>query len=308
MLNNKKNKRGELTTQQIVLLIILILSFIILLYFLIKLNLGQESEAEVCHNSIVLRSNKLIPTESVPLKCETQYVCITKDGTCEQFLKPEKVKVKTSDEVYQALALELSDCWWMFGEGELNYIGKEAFPEMYCSFCAQVAFDDSVKGISGFESGEFDKENFYKYIAETKMNEKEITYSEYLYGTNNYNSFLNLENISSVSFGKINLDKQYKVLIGVTSDVSKLGYAVGGAIGGGIIATGIILAPFTGSASLWASFAIVGGASAATGTGAYFLAPVVQSTWGGEMIPPSLIESPSEELNSIGCKNIETLS
>ena len=104
IINIKKNKKGELTTQQIVFLIILVISFVILLYFLIKLNLGAESEKEVCHNSVVLRSNKLIPTESVPLKCETQYVCITQDGSCEQMLEPEKIKIKTSYEFYQAVA------------------------------------------------------------------------------------------------------------------------------------------------------------------------------------------------------------
>ena len=50
-----KNKKGEMTTQQIVLLIILIASFAVILGFLFKLNFGAESEKDICHNSVVLR-------------------------------------------------------------------------------------------------------------------------------------------------------------------------------------------------------------------------------------------------------------
>ena len=50
----KKDKKGALTTQQIVLLIILIASFVVILYFFMSAELGEESEKEICHNSVVI--------------------------------------------------------------------------------------------------------------------------------------------------------------------------------------------------------------------------------------------------------------
>ena len=92
----KKNRRGEMTSQQIVILIILIASFAVLLFFLFRLNLGSETEKEVCHNSVVARGSSVIPTEAVPLDCKRSYVCITEDGTCESMTKPIKKKVGTT--------------------------------------------------------------------------------------------------------------------------------------------------------------------------------------------------------------------
>ena len=87
MKKNKKN--GEITTQQIVLLIILLISFAIILFFLFRLDLGRQSEDEICHNSVAMRGNSAIPTDAVPLKCSRAYVCVTEDGSCEDMTKPE---------------------------------------------------------------------------------------------------------------------------------------------------------------------------------------------------------------------------
>ena len=62
-----KNSRGELTTQQIVLLIILITSFTIILFFFFKLNLGEETDKELCHNSVVLKGS--LPSDLTSLNC-----------------------------------------------------------------------------------------------------------------------------------------------------------------------------------------------------------------------------------------------
>ena len=60
----------------------------------------------------------------------------------------ETKKVKTETEVYGILADEMADCWWMFGEGKVNYVGKD-LPEkqLYCSICSQLAFDNSLEEI-----------------------------------------------------------------------------------------------------------------------------------------------------------------
>ena len=101
-----KNTKGELSTEQIVLLIILIVSFVIILFFLFALRPGQESKKEVCHQSVVLKGNVAIPTDAMPLKCETNYLCITKDGTCEGLTKPSIEKVNSEEEIYDVTKKE----------------------------------------------------------------------------------------------------------------------------------------------------------------------------------------------------------
>ena len=59
-----KPKKAEMTTQQIVILIILIIGFAVILFFLFRLNLGQESDKQLCYNSVMNRANKLVPTDS----------------------------------------------------------------------------------------------------------------------------------------------------------------------------------------------------------------------------------------------------
>jgi len=291
------SKKGELTTNQIVVLIILIASFAVILFFLLRLNLGEESEKEVCHNSVVLRSNDAIPTDSVPLNCQTTYVCITKDGSCEKLLKPQKEKVKTPDEIYSVLARELADCWWMFGEGGLNYIGSDTFKEMYCVRCSQISFDDSVKEISGFKNGFFDREELYKYMANTKISSDE-TYSEYIYGTNNYNAFLNVEDGKNVEFGDFDMDKQYQVVTGMTSETSTWTWV---AVGAGAAVLGVV----TFGLAIPVAILVIGTGGA---TGYFVLAPVVDNIFGGRTILPTLVRTDNEEWKQLGCENIATKS
>jgi len=83
------------------LYIFLIIGFLIVLYFIFRLDLGNENPKQICHNSVVIRANKAVPTDAVPLKCDRNYVCLTRDGSCENMLDPQKFKVKTENEVYE---------------------------------------------------------------------------------------------------------------------------------------------------------------------------------------------------------------
>lgn len=150
--NQKNDKKGALTTQQIVLLIILIASFVVILYFFMSAGLGEESEKQVCHNSVVMKSRASLPGDT-ELNCERTYVCITEDGTCEGMSKPKKEEVENLDEVYSVLSQEMAECWWMFGEGKINYIGDKFRKDNYCSICSQVLFDDSLNNLEGIEIG-----------------------------------------------------------------------------------------------------------------------------------------------------------
>jgi len=200
-----KNKKG-VTTKALVTWIVLIVSFIILLLLFFRLDLGKETEQDTCHYSVVARATAISSTnllkEAIPLNCKTQYICISEDGTCEKLTSPEIEKVKTKEEIYEVLANQLSECWWMFGEGKIDYVGKELLANnLYCSLCSQIAFDDSLMNIEELESGEINRYNFYEYLAKTEMSSEEVTYWDYLYGENSP------EEISAtISSGTTNLE------------------------------------------------------------------------------------------------------
>ena len=177
------NKKGEITTAQIVTIIVLIVSFIVILYFFFRLNLGATTNSEICHNSVVLqaKSAKLIGG----LQCKTDYVCISGGGNCEN-MNPtitNKVNPENKDEVMKAIADQMANCWWMFGEGKMDYGDKGFFGSGGCALCSVVGFD---KKISDSNSG-ITYSEFYDYLANTKKDDTQ-TYLTYLYKTNDLNT------------------------------------------------------------------------------------------------------------------------
>lgn len=286
----KINKKGEITTQKLVILIILIVSFIIILFLLFRLELGRTTEKQACHNSVALRANPALPKRATPLNCQTDYLCIT-TKTCDK--KGYRIeKVKTVNETYKILAQELADCWWMFGEGEVNYVGKDLIPEqLYCSFCSQIAFDDTMKKI--FPKGEINKMDFYNFLEKEKISE-EMTYLEYLYETENVPKLT-----SSYNFGgNINLEKQYYIIMAITSDVNLIAWATLGSV----IAASAFIEPY--------AIPVIIGAVAFKERNS-IVAFVKKGLSGKEnFILPSLIEVGSEEHKEIGklCKDVVTLA
>lgn len=300
------NKRGEMTTEQIVVLIILIASFAVILFFLLKADLFGQSSDDICHNSVVARGNidRISGTaaDSIPLDCQRDYVCLTADKSCEEMQKPDLVKVKTKDDVYKALADEMADCWWMFGEGKIDYTGTDFVSNMYCSICDQVKFDDSVKEI--FPNEEFDKKELYDYLSTHNISEDQ-TYAEYMFNTNNLVGLFGSE-----GFGTVNLNKSYYVLLGATSDISTLGWAT---VGAAVAAGGAVFTVVTGGTG-WGVVGVVSVATSAgvggvaAGTTAHFVAPVIEDYFGRPRIPPSLIEVGSKEYDALKCERISTKS
>ncbi len=296
-------KRGELATQQIVILIVLIVSFVIILFFLVRLNLGQTTEKEICHNSVVTRGSSVLPEESVPLKCQRSYICITEDGSCEEMTKPRKEKVKTDDDVYAVLAEELADCWWMFGEGKVNYVGKDWFENLYCSICAQIAFDDSVGDIPEFSRGEIDKSDFYRYLSEKNVSNRKQTYLEYLQGIEGASEIESSLTDANADFGSFDLNKQHYVMMGIYSEVGVWKWVAG--LAGGV---GIVAAPFTVGLSTIPTALIIGGAAGVGGTGGYFLGTAIKGDSGYEYLSPTMVEVNSRDFEDLDCGSIETLA
>jgi len=288
-----KSKKAEMTTKQIVILIVLITSFAIILFFLFRLNLGEESDKQLCYNSVMNRANKMVPTDTVALNCKRSYVCITKKDDCG-LIDPVKIKVKTKEDVYEALANQLSDCWWMFGQGKVKYAGKDLAPSLYCSLCSQITFDNSVQDIFGGKT--FDSKEFYQYMSKNKVDSQSSqTYNEYLYNTNDLSLISGGQN-----YKKIDLESEYYSLMGVFSEVDTITW-VGIGVAAGTV--GLILAPI--SIGLVGALVIGGGAG---GTATYFLAPVLEGLSGQQFIPPSLIKVNSQEFTNLSCSEITTFS
>ncbi len=207
-------KKAELTTQQIVGLTILIISFGVLLFFLARLNLQELTDKEICHNSVVLYDKNPNPLKSNALDCRTSYVCISGGGDCGDFSSTIKREIKlTSDEntnkdrIMKQLAEEMADCWWMFGEGKVDYANFEGFGNKICAMCSVIAFDKTIQG----KDYSITYEEFYKFLESTPKDEAEF-YLSYIYNTPDKNKIGASEDYLS---RKLIFTEQYFILTGM---------------------------------------------------------------------------------------------
>jgi len=300
-------KKGELTTQQIVLLIVLIASFAVILFFLFRLNLGKTTEKEVCHNSVIMRGSSVLPEGAIALDCKTSYICLTRDGTCEDMTKPQIEKVRDEDEVYEVLANEMADCWWMFGEGKIDYVKKDFISNLYCSICSQVAFDNSV---NFFENRELNNQEFYIYLAEHNVSSGDISYLDYLFGIGQASAIEETLSINDAELGIMNLDKQHYIIMGIYSDVGVGGWIAAGAGASVIIAGALLLSPVTGALTLISIpgiiFTVSGGV--AGGIGGKYIGTSLKGESENDYLAPTIIEVNSEEFGALKCERIQTLA
>jgi hypothetical protein len=305
-------KNGEITSQQIVILIIIIVSFAVLLYFLFALNLGEESSKELCRNSVLLRGNSAIPSGSIPLNCERSYECLTADGSCEGITNPDvKAEVKNLDEVYKKLADSMAECWWMFGEGKIAYVGDDLLTENnYCSICSQIYFDESVKTIEGIEEDKISKNGLYEYMSRAQVPGQQKTYLEYLFGDNNLDDIKAKINenpeVGEITFGAINLESENHQLtvMGITSENNR--WIVGGVAVAGVVAyfiPGVNVATVAGA--LFVGSATVAGGFAGNSAEAIF----VKGTGVDNIfLSPTIVEANSEQFRALNCEEILTRS
>ncbi len=313
-------KNGEITSQQIVILVIVIASFAVILFFLFRLNLGETTDEELCHNSVLTRGSAVVPSEAVPLNCRRQYICLTaKGGACEGLTNPKRIEVSTPDEVYSKLADQMANCWWMFGEGKINYVGGKLEKDNYCSICSQIYFDKSLENIVGEK---ISKDELYEYLQSNKIDEAN-TYLDYLIGGKNLEAIKKeaSEKHDVNTFGNIELEKQYFVLTGITSDVSLWTWAGSGAGLGGIVTfgTAVIGTIFLTSNPIgWVTgIAIVGG-GAGVGTGVGKIVDAIDPeisviSVGGrgidnQFMAPTIVEANSEKFDALNCEEILTLA
>src|SRR3989338_2160801 len=210
------NKRGDMTTTQIVMLIILIVSFAVLLILYFRLGLGELSDKQICYNSVILKSKSPGSIGAGGLDCKTNYICISGGKDCKDMIPTKTIDVnpKEKQEIFKPIAEEMADCWWMFGEGKVDYVEYlvNVFPESHCAVCSVVKFDETIQG--EFLDG-FDYEEFYNFLSVEQVKEGQ-SYLNYLYGGIKDVSLLNYS--IERSSGKFFTDKQYLIITGMKEE------------------------------------------------------------------------------------------
>jgi hypothetical protein len=211
-----KNRKAELTTKQLVMIIILIASFIIVLFLLFRLNLGETTVKEVCHNSVVLKGRSPLGGS---LDCRTNYLCISGGEDCEGIPTTSTIEVdpnkeETKNETMKALADEMSDCWWMFGEGKIDYAGRDISPITECSICSIVEFDEKLK-----ESPSISYQEFYDYLRTTSKTSSQ-TYLQYLYSTGALNDIEKDFPVKDYIMENLEFGKTYFILTGMSRSIA----------------------------------------------------------------------------------------
>jgi hypothetical protein len=201
-----KYKRAELTTQQIVLLIILLVSFAVLLFFIYQLNFQELSEKQICQNSIQVKSKTSFFSE---IDCKTNYICISGGDSCSNFNAKTSIKIDLSakdggkEQIMKVIADEMADCWWMFGEGKLDYVGGIDTPGYRCAICSTIEFDEKIqeKYPEIVFSSEVQIDTSEKYLIITGMDPKlPLLGQQYFYPKLVKSSEINLMNPSCKEF------------------------------------------------------------------------------------------------------------
>jgi len=180
---NKMEKRGELTSKQLITIIILIISFAIIIAFFIMLGIGSSIDKESCRNSVVMRGALPAGKDIISLKCKTQDVCLSMGGDCGVTREDlVTVKVDGENELVEEMVNLLWDCWWMMGEGKVDYMSIGlGFNEAYCSFCSKVYFDSKIQ--ENYPDG-ISYKKLYDYMEKNKVPNKDETYMYNFYKLN----------------------------------------------------------------------------------------------------------------------------
>jgi len=151
-------KKADLTAKQLVTIIILIVSFSVILLFFFNLNLGKETDVEICRTSVVQKSKGIFGDLGIQYKCKTQDVSIPN---------------LESNKVYEELLKLQEDCFWMFGEGKID------LGDRVCAICSVIEFEGNEV---------INQENYFKYLESKNVEGESFNYLYYFYGEHYWSS------------------------------------------------------------------------------------------------------------------------
>ncbi|MGB9708377.1 MAG: hypothetical protein ACPLXC_03595 [Candidatus Pacearchaeota archaeon] len=166
------NKRGVTVQSVVIGMIVLVIVAAILFFFYKSLPYTETVNKEACRQSVLLRSQSLAGLQpgqvlGIPLNCKT-----------------EEIKITTANEdvIKKEIANAMYDCWWMLGEGKLDFFTENVWqsygipgagaPRASCIICSTIRFDDNVKA-------KINSIDMTQYLIDTKIPTKNITYFDY---------------------------------------------------------------------------------------------------------------------------------
>jgi len=186
---NIKNKKA-IARKTLIEMVVLILSAVIIIIILGKYSLlhGQVVTKETCRDSVLLRASiiekgMLEKIVSVPpLNCKTRYYCITKGEKCEDE-KYIPVTVKDENDIKEAIANYMYDCWDELGEGKRDFLysGKRSL------ICSVIRFENKVKNDYPSVSG------VYSYMASHNIPGGNLSFIKYLTGIDDLTGKVKIE-------------------------------------------------------------------------------------------------------------------
>ena len=274
MLNEKK----AITVRFIILLLVSLISFTIIVAWFRTFPYREIINKETCHQSVMLRSMQgigEITKRKIPLRCKTEHIIISESDE-------EQIKKKIANAMY--------DCWWMLGEGKLNFFPSKLTRENYCIICSTIEFKSRARD---------KKIDIYTYLKERTIPSKDESFLEYL---SNGNS----EIVGEAEL--LDTNKEYAIVFSffkgefLTNILMSSGTAIIGAKAGAIIGT------------------IVPGPGTVVGTGIGFivggvLGNLIQSSWKKFVSSREkdyfaslhLVEYDPQEIRDIGCTDLKSI-
>jgi hypothetical protein len=189
-----EKKKADMTSTVLITVILAVIGFIIILLVYARFAWTESVNKETCHQSVIYRAT--LPAfagskEYVPLKCKTSKICITSasNGKCREFENAKgvtRLKVINKEQIEQAVAKEIVDCWETMGQGKLSLF-SQWISEAYgfqdvlssCVICSRVAFDKENLIKSKIDVKEIDVMN---YMTNHIIPGKKASYYEYLAG------------------------------------------------------------------------------------------------------------------------------
>jgi hypothetical protein len=294
------NKRGELTSKQLITIIILIISFAIIIIFFVSLNLRQTIDTEACRNSVILRGSLPLGADTVQLKCKTQSVCLSMGEDCDVTREDlVTIDVENENELTKEMVNLLWDCWWMMGEGKVDYMSAGlGRSEPYCSICSKVYFDGKIQEKYKKDGG-IPYSLIYNYMQRNKVPERDESFLFSIYKVNSMDSIrqdLLVDSGYDIYSYKLDPEKEQVVTTAIVKEGWAEGLVSGISVAVGV--AGVALAPFTfgGSLSLTGS-AIVG---LVAGAGVGFTVEALDDDT--SYLTPQYLEFNGDALKALDCK------
>lgn len=186
-------KKGDISVNFFIGVVLVLIGMVILFLIVSKFFWKGTVDNEACHQSVIFRASvPNLATSYVPLKCQTEKICITAKlfgGKCKDYgdLKGiTYVRVSNLDQVQKALAENTVNCWSMLGEGKVGlfsqYVAKNyGLGSVYptCIICSRIAFDSDSLRDSKIDLSKMD---MMKYMQTHAIQGEDISYYDYLAG------------------------------------------------------------------------------------------------------------------------------